>query len=177
MIEICILSGGKSKRMGRDKADLPLGTKTVLDHVLATAAKTGWPRRIIEQDVIPDQGPLGGAHTGLSQSTAEIVLFLSCDMPFLSVETLLGLVEELAETDQAVFVESDRGVGFPFAARRATLPCVERMLQEGERSLHQFARRTNAKRIRMNPAKSSELFNMNTPEDHRTAQERWEDIS
>ena len=82
--------------MGRDKALLPLGGQTLIEHVLAAAHPLGFPRVIIGDpttyahlglSVFPDRrpglGPLGGLYTALS-ATATPVLLLACDLPFLT---------------------------------------------------------------------------------------------
>jgi len=46
--EICILAGGLSKRMGRDKSRLRLGSTTMLGHIRQAAQLTGLPVRVIE---------------------------------------------------------------------------------------------------------------------------------
>ena len=51
MIHIAVLAGGQSRRMGRDKALLPLGGQTLIERVLAAARPLGYPRVIIGDPV------------------------------------------------------------------------------------------------------------------------------
>src|SRR5437867_5654697 len=81
---ICILAGGLSQRMGRDKSRLRLGSKTLLRLIRIEAGELGLPLRVIRRDLIPRCGPLGGVYTALKTSKAEAELFLACDMPFVS---------------------------------------------------------------------------------------------
>src|SRR4051812_49032994 len=78
---ICVLAGGLSSRMGRDKADLRLGGRTLLGFIRAEARGLGLRLRIIRRDLLPRCGPLGGLYTGLKTSRAEAEIFLACDMP------------------------------------------------------------------------------------------------
>ena len=91
-IEACILAGGLSSRMGTDKARLRLGRKTLLGHVRAAARAAGLPLRVIRRDIVPRCGPLGGVYTALRSTRAEAVMFLSCDMPFVTGELLQRLL-------------------------------------------------------------------------------------
>ena len=98
-MEVCILAGGLSSRMGRDKSKLRLGGKSLLSHVktAAAAAAQNCPVRIIRKDLVPRCGPLGGIYTALRTTRAQCVLFLSCDMPFVP----RTLVERLLSVDQS----------------------------------------------------------------------------
>lgn len=104
MIHVAVLAGGQSRRMGRDKALLPLGDQTLIEHVLAAArplahpglivgdpaayGHLGWP---VHADCRPGRGPLGGLYTAL-RTTAAPVLLLACDLPFLTPAFLRYLV-------------------------------------------------------------------------------------
>src|SRR3989304_1860170 len=107
MIEDCtaiILAGGNSKRMGRDKANLTLGEKTLLQTVTATMQQlfphvivsVRQPRATVDLpqicDEYPDGGPLAGLVASLSQVTTPWVFSVACDMPFVvpAVVELLG---------------------------------------------------------------------------------------
>src|ERR1700691_5640250 len=92
-MEICILAGGLSTRMGRDKARLRLGGKTLLRRVRDVAAQTQWPARGIRRDLVARCGPLGGVYTALQTTSADNVLFLACDMPFVTIELVERLIE------------------------------------------------------------------------------------
>lgn len=87
-VEICILAGGLSSRMGRDKSRVRLGRRTMLGHVRATAAQLHLPVRVLRRDAVPRCGPLGGIYTALSRSRADAILFLACDMPFITHDFL-----------------------------------------------------------------------------------------
>ena len=80
-----ILVGGKSRRMGVDKARLRLGGRTLLARVREHAAQLGFRVRVVRKDLVPPCGPLGGIYTAMKRSRADALLFLSCDMPFVTV--------------------------------------------------------------------------------------------
>src|SRR5687767_15795429 len=106
---ICILAGGQSRRMGRDKARLRVGGRTLLGHVRRTAESLGLEVRVIRKDLVSRCGPLGGIYTGLKTSTHEAELFLSCDMPFVTAD----LLKRVMRAKCPIFVEHARNAGFP----------------------------------------------------------------
>ncbi len=100
-----VLAGGRSSRMGRDKAALPYHGATLLEHQLSklralgigdlmisgSAARIPGARNV--PDVYPGQGPLGGIHACLAAAKHTAVLFLSVDTPLLPAETLRALLD------------------------------------------------------------------------------------
>ena len=161
--EVCILAGGLSTRMGRDKARLRLGGRTLLAHVRANAKQLGLPVRVIRRDAVPRCGPLGGVVTALRSARADVVLFLSCDAPFVSAAMMAVTIERLKSGTDAVFTTERDVAGFPFVLRCDFLKQVEARLVAKEFSLQRLAATLRAKRVRVPGTRSWELFNVNTP--------------
>jgi len=111
-----VLAGGKSSRMGRDKAFLELGADTLLAKGLKLAGAVSPDVRIVGdlkkfgsfgqviEDVYRDCGPLGGIHAALSTSTTDLNLMLAVDLPFVSSELLEYLVLRARESGATVTV-------------------------------------------------------------------------
>ena len=159
-MEICILTGGLSSRMGRDKARLRLGSRTLLGHVRANAAALGLPLRVLRKDLVPRCGPLGGIYSGLTTSRQRAVLFLACDMPFVSPVILQRLIDKF---DGKPLVTTARGrPGFPLILPQSMTAHVERLMARRRFSIHSLAASSAARRVRI-PA--SAAFNINTPDD------------
>jgi molybdopterin-guanine dinucleotide biosynthesis protein A len=201
-MEICILAGGLSQRMGRDKSRLKLGRRTLLGHIRHTAKSLNrrdlvprgarpsgpqrpasgralhnhtlksFPVRIIRRDLIPRCGPLGGIFTALKTTRAAAVMFLACDMPFITAQLLRTLAKKFRPRDQAIFVHSADGAGFPFILHRETLLTVTAQIENKKFAVHALARRLNAKRFIMPLAIRYQLANINTPDDLANAQAR-----
>jgi molybdopterin-guanine dinucleotide biosynthesis protein A len=98
-----VLAGGKSSRMGRDKAALPLGGRTLLEHIADAVNEAAGSVTLIGPaypgvnipavpDLHPGLGPLGGIHTALMSSHAEWNLILACDLPRISAPFLTALM-------------------------------------------------------------------------------------
>lgn len=159
--------------MGRDKARLRLGDRTLLAHVRAIANATGSPVRIIRRDLVPRCGPLGGICTGLLTSIADAVLFLSCDMPFVTPRTLQSLAAKAGRPVRPVFLESAGVVGFPFLIPRSALLQIQRRAARRDWSLQGLARSLKSNRLRLPAGRARELFNINTPGDLMRARQFW----
>lgn len=95
-----VLAGGKSTRMGSDKAFLEFKGKTLLDRALQTLQAltpevliVGDRGRFaahgsVVEDVFRDRGPLGGIHAALSVSATDLNIVLAVDLPFVEPELL-----------------------------------------------------------------------------------------
>lgn len=108
-----ILAGGKSRRMGQNKALLPLGEESLIEHVIRRMRRvtdellliTHAPAEYIHlglpmhRDIIPDTGALGGIYTGLTYAADDAVLCVGCDSPFLQPKLLSYLISVLGEYD------------------------------------------------------------------------------
>ena len=164
-IEICILAGGLSLRMGRDKSKLRLGGKTLLGQIRRTAKTLRLPVRTLRRDLVPRCGPLGGIYTALKTTTAESILFLACDMPGVSGALLKALLRRSENGSKSVFISANGIAGFPFLLQRGDLPTVENLLAAKQFSLQALARKTRAKKFRPGRVFQSELLNVNTPAD------------
>ena len=168
-IETVILAGGLSRRMGKEKARLRLGRRTLLGHARALATAMGLPCRVLRVDRLPGLGPLGGVETALRRAKADRILFLSCDMPFLQPD----LVDKLLAVDApAVFATAHGKVGFPFCLSPEILPKVEAQLAAGRPSLQAFAHKIRARRMRVYKSNWPQLDNINTLEELVAARAR-----
>lgn len=107
-----VLAGGNSRRMGRDKALLALGGRSLLvravavlgsvvDEVVVVAPQDrGYARLGVEivPDVRPGLGPVGGIHAALVRGGGRPVFILACDMPYVSEELVRWIVGPSVET-------------------------------------------------------------------------------
>ena len=147
MFSLVIQAGGKSERMGEDKAlKLFLGRPLIqhvierlaplADEILVTTNRPDdyafladskvsrlWNPRLVS-DLAPGRGPLGGLYTAIASATLPIVAVVACDMPFASAALLETATRLLVQEDaDVVIAKTDEGYE-PFHAvyRRAT--CV-----------------------------------------------------
>lgn len=109
-----ILAGGKSTRMGRDKAFVAHNGRTLLARALDLARSltanvriVGSPEKFaafapVIEDIFPGCGPLGGIHAALQASATELNLMLAVDTPFLSPAFLQYLTRRAHDAPEAV---------------------------------------------------------------------------
>lgn len=149
MRRICrgfVLAGGKSRRMGQDKALLlfegrPLGLRAaeLVQQVCGDVTLVGDPAKFaawgfpVICDLYPDRGPLGGIHAALAHCDARLALVVGCDMPYLSLEFLHFLAGLARESEADAVIPESEAFGYePLCAvyARACLAPVEQALQE-----------------------------------------------
>jgi molybdenum cofactor guanylyltransferase len=112
-----VLVGGRSSRMGQDKACLPFQGRTLVEHVANAVAEAagsvtlvGAPERYQSlslprlADTQTGVGPLGGIHTALSASRAAWNLVVACDMPGISGSFLQSLMAAAESSAADCFV-------------------------------------------------------------------------
>ena len=173
-----VLVGGKSSRMGRDKALLHWNGTTLAQHAARIvaeacggAALVGDPTRYgslgyrVFADRFPGCGPIGGIATALTVSNADWSLVTGCDMPALTAETLRGLLSETARTGGECIVPL--GASGPEALcavyHRACLPKLEKAISGGRFRMRDVVKELQPRFIAgMDPAM---FANLNTPED------------
>ena len=170
-VEVCVLAGGLSSRMGRDKSKMRLGGKSLLAHV--KAAVSNCQVRIIRKDSVPRCGPLGGIYTALRTTRAQSVMFLSCDMPFVPRTLIERLLAVDKSRSQGRFVFHQGAAGFPCLVQVEALPQVQALLENKRFSLQELARKLKASMIRPDPGEGELLLNINTPEDWVAARRLW----
>lgn len=145
-----ILAGGKSLRMGRDKAFVPWDGRALLERALGAAlavtpcARIAGARTKFEQygsvveDIYPDRGPLGGIHAALRATETELNLILAVDLPYVTPALLSYLLEQARDTQHLATVPR-LAVGWePLCAvyRKEFAEVAEDALREGRNAIY-----------------------------------------
>lgn len=139
-----VLAGGRSSRMGTNKALLEVGGVRLIDGAVATLraifpevlliandpeayVSLGLP---VFPDLLPGKGPLGGLYTAVSAAHHPWAFCLACDMPFAN-PTLIRYLASLAEEFDVVVPRTPEGVQPLHALYGKTcLPAMRRHLDE-----------------------------------------------
>ena len=180
-----LLAGGRSTRMGRDKAGLiidgqplwqrQLGELRALNPAeLFISGRSDGPYAgagvEIVTDAVPDLGPLAGIAATLQRTTAPLLLVLAIDLPRISRGLLTTLVTAARQSGAGVVPQSERGFE-PLAAvyPRTALPAARACLRGSDRSLQHFVRHLIDAGVvsawPFAPGWRDELRNVNTPDD------------
>jgi molybdenum cofactor guanylyltransferase len=140
-----VLAGGKSSRMGQDKAFLRLGGSTLLARALErTQAATGSAWIVgradkfahfgpVVEDRYPGRGPLAGIQAALAGTHTRLNLITAVDMPFLQADFLKYLIDQARTSQAVVLVPRAGGRLQPLCAvyRKDFAEVAERSLQAG----------------------------------------------
>jgi molybdopterin-guanine dinucleotide biosynthesis protein A len=183
-----VLAGGKSTRMGSDKAFIEYEGRTLVARTLELAHAISSDVYIVGgrdkfavlaavvEDKFHDCGPLGGIHAALRSSSRDLNLMLAVDMPFVSEVFLRYLIEEARGAPGAsVIVPRRDGRWQPLCAvyRREFADDAEAALVAGRNRIDLLF---NGPRIHTIEEKETRLagfvgdmfFNLNTPGDLET---------
>jgi molybdopterin-guanine dinucleotide biosynthesis protein A len=175
-----VLAGGRSRRMGRDKASLAIDGVRLLERVagalrphvreVLVGAAAGQDVALDGARVVADrasgQGPLMGLASCLATSTSDRNLVAACDLPELPPALLERLLEEALDWE-AVVPQGPDGSLEPLLAvyRRRLLPDIERLLAAGERRIRPLFARRQVRYLPLAELGLGALANLNTPED------------
>lgn len=150
-----VLAGGRSSRMGQDKASLLIGGEPLLRRVVGRMRQAlpevlvVGPQQLellvpgvrVVPDLEAEGGPLGGLITALQMVDTRWIFVVGCDMPFVEPVLLMAMIAQAAARDDcdAVVLQSDHGAEPLHAAySRACLPRALAQLARGDRSMHRF---------------------------------------
>ena len=198
-ISIAIMAGGQSRRMGRNKAFVPLKGKLLIEHVL-TRVQALEPAQIlivandrdaytrfgipVYRDVLPGKGALGGIYSALHYSTQSWVLVVACDMPFLNTALLEHLCEiglqSASSCDAVVPIYHERPQGMHAVYSRACLEPIRKNLDAGQLRIISFYDQVRVRYVRPDELSQFDpeglsFRNINTPEDLTAAQQLVQD--
>jgi molybdopterin-guanine dinucleotide biosynthesis protein A len=186
-----ILAGGKSSRMGVNKAFLEIDGKMIIQRLLELLDKLfkniiicsndiasfEFTGRKIVKDIFPNKGPLAGLHSGLTISETDKNFFISCDLPFISGMIIRYLCD----------YKSDASIILPIGEKRIQQMCglySKNVLRQAEKLLIESKDNTISKTkgsifelIESVPTEIADVskleyyykdifFNMNTPDDY-----------
>jgi molybdopterin-guanine dinucleotide biosynthesis protein A len=186
-----ILAGGKSSRMGTEKAFVTLDGRTLLARALHTMRSVtaavriaGDPEKFAPfapcvRDIFPECGPLGGIHAALRSSTSELNLILAVDLPFVAPALLHFLVSRARDSSSAAVVVPRSAQGWqPLCAvyRRAFAESAEDALRAGRFKIDALFEVASTQVVAENELEAAGFSprafrNVNTPEDLAAAQE------
>lgn len=183
-----VLAGGENRRMGVDKAFLPVAGIPIIEHVLRALGPvvhriivvTNTPERYRAYDVrvvtdrLDQRGPLTGIYSGLSSSESEYNVVVACDMPFLNAGLLSYIMELAPGYDAVVPVVGGQAEPLHAVYSKKLLPLIEERIRENERRIQDIFSSVNVRYVteqeisRFDPDRRS-FINLNTPQQYKEA--------
>jgi len=174
--------------MGRNKAFLELGGRTLIEIVLERLTQVCAEVLVVAGDVSPysglgvptvrdrfaGAGVLGGLHAGLEAASCELAIAVGCDMPFLNPDLLRAFVEWSAGFDVVLLRRGEEVEPLHATYRRTCLLPIEEAIHARQRRIISFFDRVRVRYltpeeiIPFDPELRS-FFNVNTPEEWERA--------
>jgi len=139
-----ILCGGRSTRMGQDKASLRFGDETMLDRISRIV------REIADEVIVvgrEEHGPLSGIAAGLAASTTDLNIVVACDMPLIKPAVLQRMASMIEDDDLCVAVVDDHPSVLCGVYRSRIAKEVQALLEGGERRVMRLLDRVKTKRV------------------------------
>jgi len=176
-ISAAVMAGGRSRRLGRNKALLEINNRALLERVLNRVSPfvqkamviTNHPEEYCHLDVAtakdirPGCGPLSGIHAALTLAVSEYVLVMSCDIPLVTDTQIRQLVSYCRGYDITIFKHKNFE---PLCAvyRQSCLDALDELIDHQEYRIIDLFPTLNVNVIRVNDA---DVFrSINTREDY-----------
>ncbi len=155
-----ILAGGKSSRMGKNKALLEYESDTFIgriigefegkDIIISSSGQKEYEKFSVKTvtDEHEDIGPVEGIRQILKASDKEYVFICACDMPFIT-NKIADYIAEFISSDYDCYVITDEDRIHPLCAiySKRILPVIERLIADGDYKLRLILENTRTKYI------------------------------
>ena len=173
-----ILAGGKSRRMGVDKAGLTLDGMTFLEiqvrklqllgaaDIMISGKTSDLPGTRSVMDIYPGCGPLGGLYSCFMSASQTCALVLSVDVPLISSATLEELLEThfRAKYDATILSRNDRIEPLIAVYNTNTAGLMAELIENKKLAVRDYIDRLHYQMYSYNSS-PDELLNCNYPED------------
>ncbi len=192
---LVLLAGGKSRRMGRDKAKLTLGGNTFLECVLEKGKNLGIKDIFLSghayegtgvqiiPDRYPNRGPMGGIHACMEVMTTPYCLVLPVDVPQIPLELLEGLLrnhenrQSYGNCPAALLLEHGQRIETLIGIfSRELVPVIEKEIYEHSCSILHVLEITGYETLYQN-VQPWAVDNINTPEAYQFLKEQFGESS
>jgi molybdopterin-guanine dinucleotide biosynthesis protein A len=186
-----ILSGGKSLRMGQNKAFIEIDGIPIINRIHTLFKElfqeiiivTNQAERFLNfkarifDDIIPDRGVLAGLYTGLFFSSYLYSFCVACDMPFLNESVIKYLIQKTDDFDVIVPKTKDGLQPLHAIYSKNCLEPIKRTIEQRKYSIIDFFPGVKIKMVEeyefysLDPMMES-FINVNTPEELRLIKQR-----
>ncbi|MEN8120726.1 MAG: molybdenum cofactor guanylyltransferase [Bacteroidota bacterium] len=188
-----ILCGGKSSRMGQNKALLEINGKYIISYaiemlqpfcdeiIISTNTKElDFLGHKTVKDIYDNIGPISGIFSALLKSKNNKNVILSCDTPFINSLLITEMFSYLHDHD--IVIPEFKGYLQPMTGvfKKDALPVISHEIQNGNYIPPRIFEKCNLKKFRIDERSmfyhEHLFFNVNSPEDYSKAQEIMKNI-
>jgi molybdopterin-guanine dinucleotide biosynthesis protein A len=175
-LSVAVLAGGRSSRMGTDKALIEVegellvsrvakGLRAISNDVFVVSkrpldATIAFPEHL---DELEDQTPLAGIITALYNAVHPVVFVCGCDMPFISNDVVLQLAGTIGDANAVAPRHDDVVQPLHAVWSKAALPELEELYADGQRAVHRALETLRARVVDIEDGRS--FVNINTRSD------------
>jgi molybdopterin-guanine dinucleotide biosynthesis protein A len=192
MLTLAIQAGGKSSRMGQDKALMPFHgvplirfvmnrLASIADEIIVTTNRPQDYRFLqvpLYQDLRPERGALGGLYTALAAAKGDFVAVVACDLPFASKEFFLRASKLIVSSEADIVIPQTRFGYEPLHAlyrRAACLSPIEKALDENRWKVISWFEQVRVHALSIEETAALDrsgltFWNLNTPQDFAKAE-------
>lgn len=192
-----ILAGGNCKRLGRSKAQLPVGEKRMIEWIVRAMSclfsevivVTHQPQLFstlenvtFVQDSIntPSRNSLVGLYTGLMEASHDTIFVVACDMPLLNRKLIEHMVSLLDGEDVRVPIMGSHYQPLHAFYRKSCLPYMRESIETGIYKVTHFydevlVRTVDEKTVQRFDPQLISFLNVNTEEDYQRLLMMWEE--
>lgn len=176
-----ILAGGKSSRMGQDKALMEIDGIPMIQHIANLLQKVTNEIVIASndkkhhvfgdlgvEDNFPDSGPMAGIEAGLLAARNNACIVISCDSPFLTSSVLSELI---LKDDKDTVVATCNGRIHPLIGiyKKSSLDTIQAYLKQRKFKMRDLLEELNTEYLRFPDTMENAFNNLNTQEEWNLA--------
>lgn len=175
-VTVSILCGGKSSRMQSEKGLVLFQGKPFIEHIIAAVLPISNEIQLVTntsaydylsyekiKDIELDKGPIGGIYSALVHSKSENNLILSCDIPLISTELLLELIEKHnADFEVSVFSEANKIHPLIGIYSKKIIPILKKAIEENDLKMMRLLEKVNHQIIEVAGKRSEQFRNVNS---------------
>lgn len=191
-ISSIVLAGGRSSRLGRDKAFIEVHGQSLIQRIVDRLRQLSEEiiivtnevekyeqfEAVVVDDVYPGKGSLGGIFSGLRRASNSHSIVVACDMPFLNLPLLQHMQKLAAPYDVVIPRVGELTEALHAIYSQRCLPHMERQLQEGDLRIIRFFPRVRVRYVEREEIEAYDpeqlsFFNINSKVDLARAREIW----
>ena len=174
-LEIFILAGGKSRRMGTDKGIISFNGKAMVQYSIDLANQLSERVTIISnnlaykefgvpvvKDIVPNIGPIGGVYTALKKSNVDNVLVLTVDSPMLQLDLIHELIKAHLQNDVTYLRGLNRIYPLTAIYNKTSLEVIKMQIEQGNFTVRDCFNNLRCGSVEVGAAQVNQLANINT---------------